>query len=46
MSYRQPFVGDYPITQKYGEIIPGVTLNGKPHTGIDYGCPMHTKILR
>ena len=45
MSYRQPFVGDYPITQKYGEIIPGVTLNGKPHTGIDYGCPMHTKIL-
>lgn len=45
MSYRQPFKGDYPITQKYGEVIPGVTVNNKPHTGIDYGCPMHTKIL-
>ena len=45
MSYRQPFRGEYPITQKYGEIIPGVTINNKPHTGIDYGCPMHTQIL-
>ena len=45
MSYRQPFRGEYPITQKYGEIIPGVTFNDKPHTGIDYGCPMHTPIL-
>ena len=45
MSYRQPFRGEYPITQKYGEIIPGVTFNGKPHTGIDYGCPTGTPIL-
>lgn len=45
MSYRQPFKGEYPITQKYGEVIPGVTYNNKPHTGIDYACPMHTQIL-
>ena len=45
MTYRQPFRGEYPITQKYGEIIPGVTVNNKPHTGIDYGCPKGTPIL-
>lgn len=45
ITYRQPFVGEYPITQKYGEIIPGVTINNKPHTGIDYGCPYGTPIL-
>lgn len=45
MSYRQPFKGDYPITQKYGALIPGVTYNGSPHTGIDYGCPEGTEIL-
>jgi len=45
MSYRQPFRGEYPITQRYGEIIPGVTVNNKPHTGIDYGCPPGTPIL-
>ena len=45
MTYRQPFAGDYPITQKYGEIVPGVTYGGKPHTGIDYGCPISTQIL-
>ena len=45
MSYRQPFRGEYPITQKYGEIIPGVTVNNRPHTGIDYGCPKGTPIL-
>jgi murein DD-endopeptidase MepM/ murein hydrolase activator NlpD len=45
MSYRQPFKGEYPITQKYGEIIPGVTVNNRPHTGIDYGCPKGTPIL-
>lgn len=45
MSYRQPFRGEYPITQRYGEIIPGVTVNNKPHTGIDYGCPSDTPIL-
>ena len=43
--YRQPFRGEYPITQRYGEIIPGVTYNNKPHTGIDYGCPQGTAIL-
>ena len=45
MNYRQPFRGDYPITQKYGEVIPGVTFQGKPHTGIDYACPEGTPIL-
>ena len=45
MVYRQPFHGDYPITQRYGEIIPGVTVNNLPHTGIDYGCPKGTEIL-
>lgn len=45
MIYRQPFNGDYPITQKYGELITGVTANGKPHTGIDYACPAGTPIL-
>lgn len=43
--FRQPFRGDYLITQKYGEVIPGVTYQGKPHTGIDYGCPDGTEIL-
>mgnify|MGYP002620077812 CR=1 FL=1 len=45
VSYRQPFRGEYPITQSYGEVVPGVTYQGKPHTGIDYGCPMQTPIL-
>ena len=45
MTYRQPFCGDYPITQRYGEVIPGVTVGNKPHTGIDYSCPMRTPIL-
>ena len=45
MIYRQPFVGEYPISQKYGEIVPGVTKNNKPHTGIDYACPEGTRIL-
>ena len=45
ITYRQPFRGEYPITQKYGEVIPGVTYNDQPHTGIDYGCPYGTPIL-
>ena len=45
MEYRQPFYGEYPITQKYGEVIDGVTVGGKPHTGIDYACPVGTPIL-
>lgn len=44
-SYRQPFRGEYPINQVFGEIVPGVTLNNKPHTGIDYLTPMGTEIL-
>lgn len=45
MSYRQPFKGDYPITQAYGVVIPGVTYKNRPHSGIDYGCPKGTPIL-
>ena len=44
-EYRQPFKGDYPISQCYGELIPGVTFQNKPHTGIDYACPEGTKVL-
>ena len=40
MSFRQPFSGDYPITQRYGEKITSAF-----HTGIDYGCPAGTPIL-
>ena len=45
ITYRQPFRGEYPITQQFGEVIQGVTFGDKPHTGIDYGCPMGTEIL-
>lgn len=45
MSYRQPFTGDYPITQGYGVVIPNVTYKNRPHSGIDYGCPTGTPIL-
>ena len=45
MDYRQPFSGSYPITQKFGEVIEGVTYKGLPHTGIDYACPSGTSIL-
>lgn len=44
-EYRQPFKGDYPISQCYGELIPGVTFQNKPHTGIDYACPEGTEVL-
>lgn len=40
MIYRQPFEGDWPITQKYGEAI-----TSSFHTGIDYGCPEGTIIV-
>lgn len=40
MTYRQPFEGYWPITQKYGE-----KLTSQFHTGIDYGCPEGTPIL-
>ena len=42
--YRQPFKGEYPITQQYGEIVPGVTYKEQPHSGIDYGCPVNTEV--
>lgn len=41
ITYRQPFAGSYPITQRYGEKI--TDPNG--HTGIDYGCPLGTPVL-
>ena len=40
--YRQPFQGDYQITQPYGAT-DGTDPDG--HTGIDYGCPAGTPIL-
>lgn len=39
-TYRQPFLGEYPITQYYGEKITSTF-----HTGIDYGCPTGTPIF-
>lgn len=41
MEYRQPFTGDYAISQRFGEKI----TDPKGHTGIDYLCPMGTPIL-
>ena len=41
MNYRQPFSGEYPITQRFGEKI----TDPKGHTGIDYACPASTPIL-
>lgn len=40
ITYRQPFKGDWPITQGYGE-----KDTSDFHTGIDYGCPLGTEIL-
>ena len=40
MYYRQPFAGEYPITQYYGD-----NVTSSFHTGIDYGCPAGTEIL-
>lgn len=41
MHYRQPFSGEYPITQRFGETV----TDPKGHTGIDYACPVGTPIL-
>ena len=40
MTYRQPFKGDWPISQKYGE-----KYTSGFHTGIDYACPVSTEIM-
>ena len=40
-TYRQPFDGNYPVSQQYGE----KTTNPKGHAGIDYACPEGTPIL-
>lgn len=40
MTYRQPFRGSWPITQRYGE-----KITSNYHTGIDYGCPVGTEIM-
>ncbi len=40
MTFRQPFSGEWPITQRYGE-----TYTSSFHTGIDYGCPVGTAIF-
>lgn len=45
MQFRQPFVGDYPITLDYGEKFPPLYTDESPHRGIDYGCPEGTRIL-
>lgn len=41
MHYRQPFSGDYGISQRFGETY----TNPSGHTGIDYLCPAGTPIL-
>lgn len=40
VTYRQPFRGEWPITQFYGERITSAF-----HTGLDYGCPAGTHVL-
>ena len=45
LTFRQPFVGDYPITLDYGEKFLPLYTDESPHRGIDYGCPMGTEIL-
>ena len=45
VTYRQPFKEEYPVSQAYGVIIPGVTYKNRPHSGIDYACPKGTPIL-
>lgn len=41
MTYRQPFHGYYPITQRYGETV----TDPKGHTGIDYALPNGTPVI-
>ena len=44
LSLRQPFYGSYPITLDFGEECFPLYKAGQ-HMGIDYGCPLGTKIL-
>ena len=39
-AYRQPFSGEWLISQGYGE-----TYTSSFHTGIDYACPLGTGVL-
>lgn len=41
VTYRQPFVGEFVITQHFGEKV----TDPKGHSGIDYACPAGTEIL-
>lgn len=41
MNYRQPFEGDYGISQHFGEL----TTDPTGHKGIDYLCPLGTLVL-
>ena len=41
ITYRQPFSGEYGISQRFGE----TTTDPNGHTGIDYLCPLGTEIL-
>jgi murein DD-endopeptidase MepM/ murein hydrolase activator NlpD len=41
ITYRLPFEGSFPISQKYTEQTRAMT---PVHTGIDYACPQGTKI--
>lgn len=41
MEYRQPFEGDYGISQYFGE----TTTDPTGHKGIDYLCPLGTPVL-
>ncbi len=40
MFFRQPFVGEFEITQDFGE-----KITSDFHTGIDYGLPLGTPVL-
>ena len=41
LNYRQPFEGDYGISQRFGE----KTTDPTGHKGIDYLCPIGTPVL-
>ncbi len=41
ITFRQPFVGDYQVTQWFGETV----TDKKGHSGIDFDCPAGTEIL-